>query len=141
MKCSVVERVQRTLREKRNYYFTFKNSYRYIDVLQKFVKAYNNTVHSTTGTAPSKCNDPDNLTIWKRMSAKRLRIRSVKAKFSVGQHVKIRKGELKFAKASQQNFSTEIFGLVRSFIELQDPSTNSKIWTKPRFMDNFMPRN
>jgi len=43
VKCSVVERVQRTLREKLNKYFTFKNSYGYIDVLHKFVKAYNDT--------------------------------------------------------------------------------------------------
>ena len=35
VKCSVVERVQRTLRENFNKYFTFKSSYRYIDVLQK----------------------------------------------------------------------------------------------------------
>jgi hypothetical protein len=41
VKCSVVERVQRTLRDRFNKYFTFKNSYRYIDVLHKFVSAYN----------------------------------------------------------------------------------------------------
>ena len=34
VKGSVVERVQRTLRDRFNKYFTFKNSYRYIDVLQ-----------------------------------------------------------------------------------------------------------
>ena len=49
VKCS---RVQRTLREKLNKYYTFKNSYRNIDVLQKFVKVYNDTVHTTTGIAP-----------------------------------------------------------------------------------------
>jgi hypothetical protein len=41
--CSVVERVQRTLREKFNKYFIFKNSYKYIDVFHKFVNAYNDT--------------------------------------------------------------------------------------------------
>ena len=39
VKCSQVERVQRTPREKFNTHFTFKNSYRNIDVLHKFVKA------------------------------------------------------------------------------------------------------
>ena len=53
VKCSVVERVQGTLREKFYKYFTFKNSYRYIDLLHKFVKAYNGTVHTITDIAPS----------------------------------------------------------------------------------------
>jgi hypothetical protein len=57
VKCSVVERVQRTLRESFIKYFTFKNSYRYIDVLYKFVRAYNDTVHTTTGIAPWKVTD------------------------------------------------------------------------------------
>ena len=54
---------QRTLREKFNKYFTVKNSYRYIDMLHKFVKAYNDTVHTTTGIAPSKVTDSDLLNI------------------------------------------------------------------------------
>ena len=109
VKCSVVERVQRTIRAKLNKYFTFKNSYRYIDVLHKFVRAYNDTVHTTTGIAPSKVTDSDILNIWKRMNANRLRIPSVKIKFHVGQHVRISKEKMKFAKALEQNFSTEIF--------------------------------
>jgi len=69
-------------------------------MLHKFVKAYNDTVHTTTGIAPSKVTDSDILNIWKRMNAKPLRIRSVNAKFRVGQHVRISKEKLKFAKAS-----------------------------------------
>ena len=84
-----MERVQRTLRETFNKYFTLKNSYRFIDVLHKFVKAYNDTVHTTTGIAPSKFTDSGFLNIWKRVNGKRLRIRSVEVKFRVGQHVRI----------------------------------------------------
>ena len=65
VKCSVVERVQPTLRVTFNKYVTFKKSYRYIDVLHKFVKAYIDTVHTITGIAPSKVTDSDILTIWK----------------------------------------------------------------------------
>ena len=35
----------------------------YIDVLPKFVKGYNATVHSTTGMAPADVTDTDVLTI------------------------------------------------------------------------------
>ena len=85
----------------------------YIDGLHKLVKAYNGTVHTTTGIAPSKVTDLDILNIWKRMNAKRLRIQSVNAKFHVGQHDRISKEKLKFAKASEQNFSTEILRICK----------------------------
>ena len=39
LKCAVVERVHRTIRDRLFKFFTFSNSYRYIDVLPKFVKA------------------------------------------------------------------------------------------------------
>ena len=41
------------------------------------------------------------------MKAKRHSIRSVKVKFHVGQHARISREKLKFAKASEQNFSTD----------------------------------
>ena len=43
------------------------------------------------------------------MSAKRLRIPPVNVKFHVGQHFRISKEKMKFAKVSEQNFSTELF--------------------------------
>jgi xanthine dehydrogenase molybdopterin-binding subunit B len=60
-------------------------------------------------TIKGKVTDSDILNILKRMNAKRLRIPSVKVKFHVGQHVRISKEKMKFAKASEQNFSTDIF--------------------------------
>jgi len=42
----------------------------YIDVLPKFVKGYNATVHTTTGMAPSDVSDTDVLTIWNKMRGK-----------------------------------------------------------------------
>jgi hypothetical protein len=76
---------------------TYKNTYRYIDVLPKFVKGYNDTVHSTTGMNPSKVTDTDILKIWRKMRAKQTSVRRAPAKYTVG-HVRISKEKLKFAK-------------------------------------------
>jgi hypothetical protein len=66
VKCAVVEGVHRTIREKIYRYFTHRNTFKYINVLQKFVSAYNNTVHVTTDVAPAKVNDSNILEIWKK---------------------------------------------------------------------------
>ena len=44
----VVERLNRTLRERIWRYFSHRNTKRYIDVLQKLVYVYNQTLHSST---------------------------------------------------------------------------------------------
>jgi hypothetical protein len=67
--CAVVERVNRT-RDKLSRYFTYKDTHKCIDVLPKFVKGYNATVHSTTGMAPANVRDTDVLTIWNKMQGK-----------------------------------------------------------------------
>ena len=68
VKCSIVERAQRTIRDRLYKFFTYSNSNRYIDVLQKFIYAYNDTVHSATGKAASKVTDSDVLAIWQKMN-------------------------------------------------------------------------
>jgi hypothetical protein len=108
VKYARVERVQRTLRENIFKYFTYSNSHRYIDVLPKFVKSYNNTVHKITDMAPSKVTDSDVLAIWKRINEKRSKIRAAKPKLRVGQHVRISK-KIRFTKGVEQNYTTEIF--------------------------------
>jgi len=113
VKCSVVERAHRTIRDRLYKYFTYKNTYRYIDFLPKFVKAYNDSVHSSKDLAPSRVTDSDNLAIWKRMKEKSLCICAVRAKFRAGQHVRISKEKMKFVKGGDLNFSTEIFRIAK----------------------------
>ena len=53
VKCSDVERAHRTIRYRLYNYFTYKNNYRFIDVLPKFVTAYNDYVHFSIRMAPT----------------------------------------------------------------------------------------
>jgi hypothetical protein len=82
VKCAIVERVQRTIHEKLYKYFTYKNTYRYIDVLPAFVQGYN-SIHSATGIAQAQVTDSDILAIWQRMNKRHGRVRTSKAKFRV----------------------------------------------------------
>jgi len=67
VKCSVAEGAHGTIRDRLYKYFTYTNKYRYVDVLPKFAKAYNDTVHSDSGMAPSRFNDSDFHAICKKM--------------------------------------------------------------------------
>ena len=51
LKASVVERFNRTLKTKMYRYFTYKNTRRYIDVLDDMLHSYNNTYHNSVGMA------------------------------------------------------------------------------------------
>ena len=60
--------------------------------------------------APADVRDTDVLTIWNKMRDKAARTRRLsRPKFRVGQHVRISKEKMKFAKGGEQNYTTEIF--------------------------------
>jgi len=127
VKCSIIERAHRTLREKIYKYFSANNTYKFIDVLPQVVSAYNNTIHKSIKMAPSKVTESDVLAIWRRMQQRRSHIPTALPKFRVGQHVRISKEKMRFAKGAEQNYTTEVFMInkvirrtPRPVYELQD---------------------
>src|SRR5215475_2964924 len=111
--CSIVERAQRTLREKMYKYFTAKNTNRFIDVLPQVVRSYNDAVHSSIGMAPSKVTDSNVLAIWQRLNKKSSKIKTALPKFRVGDHVRISKQKMRFAKGAENNYTVEIFRIIK----------------------------
>ena len=82
-KCAVQERARRNLISKLYRYCTYKNTYRFVDVLQQFVKAYN-IVHSALGMVPAALTGKHVLEILTRMNDRRSRVRVVRVKFNEG---------------------------------------------------------
>jgi hypothetical protein len=58
--------------------------------------------------APSKVTDSDVLAILQKMNKKIRRVRTIRARFKVGHHVRISK-EMKLEKGTEENISREIF--------------------------------
>ena len=56
LKASVIERFNRTIKEKMWRYFTFKNNHKYIDILDQLLESYNNSYHRSIKTKPSSVN-------------------------------------------------------------------------------------
>ena len=94
MKASVIERFNRTLKEKMWRYFTFKQSHRYIDILQDIVYSYNHTFHRTIKTSPNEVNKINEELIFKNIHGYSKDLGDstvVKNKFKVGDKVRISK--------------------------------------------------
>ena len=107
MKASIVERFNRTLKEHMWRFFTQNNSYKYIDVLPKFLHAYNTSKHRTIGMAPINVSDKNKAEILEKAFKPNKAI--TKFKFKTGDKVRISKVKGHFEKGYLPNWSEEIF--------------------------------
>lgn len=80
-KASIIERSLKTIKQRIFKYLTSRGpTYRkYVDVLQDIVRAYNNTVHSTTKMAPAKFQPKDTVRVYEniRKSVRRYDVNEV----------------------------------------------------------------
>jgi hypothetical protein len=106
VKSSFVERFNRTLREKMFKYFTQHNTNYYIDVLDDFVNAYNNKIHSRTKIKPYDAYYK-NLTPHYDVSDN-----VDTPKYKIGDFVRISRVKKTFEKGYTARWSKEIFEIV-----------------------------
>lgn len=107
VKAAVVERVNRTLKSRMWRYLTYKNTYKYIDVLSNLVSAYNNTRHRSIKMKPVEVSRENTFEVWMTLYGKSGK--SITPKLKVGHHVRITKNKGIFAKGYESSWSEEIF--------------------------------
>ena len=109
-KASIVERFNRTLKSRMFKYFTANNTLRYIDVLDRLVESYNARNHRILGCAPKDVNETNERKIWKKQYGQYFKkYYSTKAKFKIGDTVRISKIKKTFEKGYLPNFTKELF--------------------------------
>ena len=118
-KSAIIERFNRTLKTKMWTRFTAENTQNWIDMLDKLMKDYNNTVHSTTKHKPvdAAVNESE---VWNNIETSRIVERTV-PKFSVGDSVRISRIKGIFEKGYLPNYSEELFKIVE--VKRTDPVT------------------
>lgn len=118
IKASIVERFQRTLKMKMWRYFTHKNTYRYVDILQDLIYSYNHSYHRSIKMAPYEVNFDNIMTVWRNLYEKQHdnTFFSEPPKLSVGDYVRITKYKHIFQKGYETNWSDEIF-IITSIIK------------------------
>lgn len=120
-KSSVIERYNRTQNERMKVMFEINKNLRWIDILQKIVKDYNNSKHRTIGMKPIEVNKENEKilleTVYKYIPPDIIK----KSKFKIGDRVRINNKKETFSNKYKNNWSREIF--VISEINNTDPIT------------------
>ncbi|XP_025162982.1 uncharacterized protein LOC112590499 [Harpegnathos saltator] len=122
VKAAMIERFNRTLKERLWRYFTHKNTHRYIDVLQGIVHTYNHTRHSTIKMEPTSVT-LENARIAREHMQQRYhhldkldrRNHSQGAKYKVDTLVRVSRAKGVFEKGYEANWTEEIFRIHRIF--------------------------
>jgi hypothetical protein len=110
-KAAIVERWNRTIKEKLWKLFTEKNTVNWIEMLQDVVDWYNTKKHSSIGMAPIEVNESNQSLVLQRLDVSKTPIK--KPKFKIDQWVRISRGQKNiFSKSYEGNFSEELFKIV-----------------------------
>lgn len=106
-----IERFNRTFQGILYKYMTENETRRYIDVLQELVATYNNKYHRMIGTTPfiAENNENSHSEIRRKMSLYYNTIKPKKAKYKIGDVVRIAKLKGKFDRGYNERSSTEMF--------------------------------
>jgi hypothetical protein len=110
-KAALVERFNRTLREKLARYFVLVGKKKWISVLPKIIDAYNHTIHRSIGIRPVDVSSRNSFELWLKQN----KTQTVKKpKYKVGEFVRIsRIRSSPFIKNFDNNWSDEIFEIVK----------------------------
>ncbi|XP_055380736.1 uncharacterized protein LOC129611565 [Condylostylus longicornis] len=108
-KAAVVERFNRTLKEKMFRFFTESSSKRYIDILPQLVKSYNISVHSTTKFRPAEVELKHTKEIYNNFKKRFQKDPKLFVDIFVGDLVRVRRKKATFEHGYTEKWTKEIF--------------------------------
>ncbi len=123
IKAAIVERFNRTLKERMWRYFTHSRTYKYMDVLEQIVDSYNNSRHSSIKMAPATVNIDNAPYAWRNIQNRYKSEKSRKEtfKYKVGDYVRISRAKGIFEKGYETNWSKEIFQITKAVLKQSLP--------------------
>ncbi len=106
-KAAIVERFQRTLKEKMYRAFTYYRHHRWLELLPQLTDAYNHSYHRSIKTTPAKVNKLNETKVWLKQYGDVQK--NPQPKFKVGDRVRIPKVKTAFSKGYEEKWTDEIF--------------------------------
>ena len=108
-KANVVERFNRTFKQRLYRYVTTFNKLTYLPALQALVKGYNASRHRSIGMAPRDVNGGNAREVWERLYGKSKK--TPKSAFKVGDRVRLNKKHRPFKKGYLPGWTEEVFAV------------------------------
>ena len=111
IKAAVVERFNRTLRDRIYHHMTYKGTQEYVSVLPDIVVGYNDSYHETIGMSPNEVTRENQEEIWDRLNAgaHKRQWDAIKPRLEVGDTVRLSKARRVFTRGYTPNWTTEVF--------------------------------
>ena len=111
IKCAVVERFNRTIKERLYRFFTWRDSYRFIEALPNIIKAYNHSYHRSIKRKPIEVNSQNSHEVWQSLYG--IPRSPPLSHFQPGDRVRIIKRKQTFTKGYLPAWSMELFTVNR----------------------------
>ena len=133
------ERVIGTLKRKLFRYFAKHQTYRYVDILDYIVEAYNNQKHGSIKMAPVEVTPENQQTLYEKIylpvEIKQERT-AVKFQYDVGDRVRVTYKRTPFDRGYQENYTEEIFTILRRY-KTHPPRYKLKDYTNEPIKGSF----
>eukprot|EP00732_Lithocolla_globosa_P000137 Lithocolla_globosa_v1_NODE_27_length_9260_cov_179.654861.p2 type:complete len:375 gc:universal NODE_27_length_9260_cov_179.654861:3496-4620(+) len=120
-KASIIERFNRTLKEKMYKLFDVNQNFRYIDDLQDLLDNYNSTYHSSIKMKPIDVNDETEEEAYSNLYGDDAYLDQIYPELKVGNYVRIANARHIFGKSFEGLWSIEVFKV--SEVQDTDPPT------------------
>jgi hypothetical protein len=109
-KASIIERFNRTFKEKMWRYFSYTGNFRYLEILNDLTNSYNNSYHRSIKMTPNQVDKSNASEVYLNLYGfNNINENIYKPKFNIGDHVRISKYKKIFDKGYTANWSSEIF--------------------------------
>lgn len=113
IKASIVERFNRTLKEKLWRYFTKHGRNRYLEALPDLLNNYNHSYHRSIKTTPASVNRNNQEDIWQNLYGATTKQTETAHKLKIGDRVRISKARRTFKKGYLPSWTEELFTISR----------------------------
>ena len=114
IKAAIVERFNRTLKEKMWRYFTKKNTLRYVDVLPALVYNYNHSFHRSIQRAPAEVDKTNQEEVWHTLYGEEHKVlQASRQAYQEGDRVRLSKARRTFKKGYLPSWTEELFTISR----------------------------
>ena len=107
-KAAVVERFNRTFKQRLYRYLTAANTLLYLDVLPALVKGYYSTTHRGIKMSPKDVNAKNERQVWLSLYRKRIKAKRQKSIFQVGDRVRLGKNQKVFDKSYLPQWTEQV---------------------------------